>query len=245
MSGPSFLFTFADLADQVCINYGAQDNITQAKARKFINRAILRFIEMGNWSWQSVFEQPFPNPQAPVTVSNQKAYLMPNCLEINSLYMRSPIQRRLIRLDQRKYRRMYPNDTAVGTPYYYVDRGRAPGTIDNRMVSLYPIPDSSYQLLWDGIVAIPLLVNDTDDFRVVCGIPGYFSDLLIEMATAIGWKEVDDATQGQQLTEVLARLKSAYEEDQSSLEDRLIMAPFESEDIDRYFDPQLDPRFNS
>lgn len=242
--GVASLFTLADLADQVCLNLGAQDNITQLKARKYVNRTILRFIEMGTWSFQHVYQQPFPGvAPSNVTVANQISYVMPNVLKVHTLYMRTPVQRRLQRLEDRKYRRMYPNDTAVGTPYYYREMGRATGTQDNLQIGLYPIPDAAYTLYWDGIVAIPLLVNDTDDFRLVCGIPGYFADIIIEMATAIGWKEVDDQDQGAQLQEVLMRLKSIYEEDQNSIEDRLIMAPFESEDVDRYFDPMLDPRF--
>lgn len=240
------LFILSDIATQVCNNLGASDNITQAKARQYINRAILRFIEMGTWSFQYVFEQPFPGQGSPInqTTPNQKAYTVLNALKITSLWMQSPIMRRLILLDNRKYRRMYPNDTAVGTPYYYRDMGRVKGsTSDQLQIGLYPVPDSNYVLLWDGIAAIPLLVNDTDDIRSVTGIPGYLVDLVIEMATAIGWKEIDDQDQGTQMAETVKRLAAAYADDQSELEDRLIMAPFESEDVDRYFDPQLDPRF--
>ena len=241
------IFTLASLADQVSLNVGSQDNITELKAQKWINRALLRFQELGEWSWQRVYEQPFPNAAAPVLVANQKVYTVSNCLRIESIFLRSPIQRRLVMLEDRQYRRMYPNDTATGTPYYYRLPGRT--NVDNqhlnsRNVGFYPIPDSGYTVLWDGVAPINYLLNTTDDIRVLTGMPDFLVDLVIEMATAIGWKEIDDADGQAQMAEVLKRLKGAYSDDQNEIDSRLIMAPFESEDIDRYFDPQLNPNFN-
>ena len=142
---------------------------------------------------------------------------------------------------------MYPNDTATGTPYYWRLAGRSNAStsaLDTLKVGLYPIPDAAYTLKWDGVRRITLLSADSDDVRVVTGMPVNLVDVLIEMATAIGWKEIDDAAASEQMQEVLIRLKGAYSDDQHNIEDRLIMAPFESDEIDRYFDPQLDPRFN-
>ena len=241
------LYTLANLADQVCLNVGATDNVTQAKAKKWINRAILRFQEMGEWSFQRVYEQAFPgSPNGSVTVSGTKVYTVPNCFRIESLYLRSPIQRRLVMLDDRKYRRMYPNDVATGSPYYYRLAGRShSATVQNALkVGLYPIPDAAYTLLWDGIKPLTLLSSDSDDIRTVTGMPDFMLDLVIEMATAIGFKEIDDSVSPGQLQETLVRLKGAYSKDQHDIDLRLIMAPFESEDVDRYFDPSLDPRFN-
>lgn len=54
------LYTLAELANLVCLNVGAVDDITQAKAKKNINRALVRFAEMGEWPWQKVYAQDFP-----------------------------------------------------------------------------------------------------------------------------------------------------------------------------------------
>lgn len=239
-------FLFQSLCDQVCRNVGSQDNLTELRAQDWVNRAIIRFTEMGEWSWQRGYQLPFPNTVNNVTSANQEIYSVPNCIRIESLFMKSPIQRRLTLLDDRKFRRMYPNNIATGTPYYYrhVGRVNTGGAVDTLQIGLYPIPDSAYTLQWDGVQAMPTLVNATDDIRALTGMPQFMVDILIEMATAIAWKEIDDADNGSQLKEAVARLKSAYGKDQHDIDDRLIMAPFESEDIDRYFDPQLDPRFN-
>jgi hypothetical protein len=242
----SDLFSLANLADQVCNNLGATDNLTQTKARKYINRALIRFSELGEWSWQRVYSQPFPSAGAPVTVSGQTVYGVPNCLRLESLYASSPIQRRLKLLDDRQFRRMYPNDTAIGFPYFYRHMGRrnAGIAVDTLQIGLYPIPDAAYTILWDGVREITLMVNDTDDVRVLTGMPVTMVDILIEMATAIGWKEIDDSDAASQMQEVMIRLKGLYGKDQHDIEDVNIMAPFDSDDLNRYNDPQLDPRFS-
>ena len=202
---------------------------------------------MGEWSWQRGYDLPFPDSTTTTTTASQKEYSVLNCLRIESLFIASPIQRRLILLPDRNYRKMYPNDTATGTPYYWRLAGRANAStsaLDTLKVGLYPIPDAAYTLKWDGVRRISLLSSDTDDVRVQTGMPVTLVDVLIEMATAIGWKEIDDQDASAQMQEVVMRLKALYGADQHNIEDRLIMAPFESDEIDRYFDPQLDPRFN-
>lgn len=238
------LFTLADLKTQVCLNLGATDDISMAKAGKYINRALIRFSEMGEWSWQRVYAQAFPGATS-VTVASQFEYSVRNCLRITSLYMASPIQRRLVLQGDRDFRRMYPNATATGTPYYYVQRGRTADSTnkDIQKVGLYPIPDAAYTLLWDGVKPISLLSADTDDVREVTGMPVRMVDILIEMATAIGWKEIDDGDAAVQMQEVLTRLKGAYADDNHDVEDVQILAPFEGESLDKIFDPTLPPNF--
>lgn len=218
-----------------------------AKAGKHINRALIRFAELGEWEFQKVYEQDFPGATT-VTVAGTKTYNVKNCLRINSLYMTSPIERRLTLIGDREYRRLYPNDTLRGTPHSYLHRGRAgntasPAAYDTLKVGLYPIPDAAYTLKWDGVRPITLLSADTDDVRIVTGMPVNLVDILIEMATAIGWKEIDDGDSAVQLEEVLARLKGAYNDQNHDIEDRMRMAPFESEDADRFRDPVLPPEY--
>jgi len=112
------LFTLADLKMQVALNLGATDDLSLAKCGKYINRALVRFSEMGEWSWQRVYAQPFPDSVTTTTSNGVADYTVKECLRITNLYMRTPIQRRLVMLGERDFRRMYPNDTATGTPYY-------------------------------------------------------------------------------------------------------------------------------
>ncbi len=240
------LFTLADLKTQVCLNLGAVDDVSMAKAGKYINRALIRFQELGIWSFQQVFEQDFPGATT-VTVAGTKTYSVPECLEITSLFMSSPIQRRLVMLGDREYRRMYPNDTATGTPYYYLRRGKSglisPATFNILKIGLYPVPDAAYTLKWDGYKKITLLSSDTDDVRSKSNIPETMVDLLIEMATAVGWKEIDDGDAAAQMQECMARLKAYYNDDNHSIEDVHVLSPLDGDNLDKIFDPILPPNF--
>lgn len=186
----------------------------------------------------------FPGLTA-VTVAGTRTYNVRNCLRITSLYIASPLERKLRLLDDREYRRRYPNDTMQGTPYWYLNRGRGAvdaNNLDILKIGLYPVPDAAYTLLWDGIRPINLLVSDSDDIRLITGMPSNLVDIVIEMATAIQWKEIDDAAAATQLQEALMRLKGAWESGSHDIEDRHIMASFD-EDMD-YADPVLPPNYN-
>lgn len=229
----------------MCQNLGATDDLTQAKVKKHINRALIRFEEMGEWSWQRVYAADFQTPSN-VTVNGTAVYSVPNCLRINALYMQTPIQRKLTLLDDRNFRRMYPNDTATGTPYYYRQAGRANASssaLDTLKIGLYPIPDGAYALKWDGVRRIVLLSSDTDDVRLLTGMPVNLIDILIEMATAIAWKEIDDGDASAQMQEVMVRLKAAWSNDNHDIEDVMVMAPFEGVDLDKLGDPVLPPNY--
>jgi hypothetical protein len=232
------LFTLSDLALQVANNIGATDDTTLAKIKKHINRALIRFSEMGTWSWQYQYGATLS------TVEDQEEYSLEGVLKVNSLYTSGTTQRRLVLIEDRQFRAMYPNNTASGTPYYWRRTGSSTATANTMKLAVYPIPDGVYTLKYDYIKPITLLVDDTDDVRVVTGMPSPLVDLVIEMATAIGWKEIDDSVASNQMQECLLRLKSAYADDQSEIDEQLIMAPMESDDWNRFWDPVLPSNFN-
>lgn len=239
------LFLLSDLKTQVCQNIGATDDVTMAKAGKWINRALIRFSEMGIWSWQRVFDQSFPGATS-VTVNGTSIYSVKNCLEMHSLYYDPAGSQwgRLILMGDREFRQAYQCPTATGRPYLYLQRGRAnPDTsnLDVLKIGLYPIPDAAYTLKWDGIKPITLLTSDSGDVRVLTGMPVNMVDILIEMATQIGWRDIDDAKDSEQMNEVLRRLGAAYDKDNHSIEDVHRMRGFDEEDY--YRDPVLPPQF--
>lgn len=238
------LFTLADLKTQVCLNLGATDDVTQSKSEKYINRALIRFSEMGIWSWQRVFNQAFPGTTS-VTVSGTSTYGVKNCLELHSLYYDPAGSQwgRLLLMGDREFRQSYQSPTATGRPYLYLHRGRTNTATEKDVLNIgvYPTPDAAYTLKWDGIKPITLLTGVTQDVREITGIPVHMIDILIEMATAIGWKEIDDAVTGEQMNEVLMRLKGMYNRDNHSIEDVHVMRGFDSEDY--YRDPTLPPQY--
>lgn len=232
------LFTLADLATQIALNVGATDDLTLAKAKKNVNRALIRFSEMGYWSWQYLYGQPL------VTANGVEIYDVSPVVKINTIYTSEPIQRKLSLVEDRKFRMMYPNNTAVGAPYYWRRTGWSAATVNAQKIGLYPIPDTVYNLKYDCVAPIVLLVNDTDDIRTVTKMPSQHVDLVIEMATAVQWKQIDDVQSREQMQECVVRMKAAYGDDKSEIDEKLIMAPLEADNIDRYFDPQMDPRFD-
>jgi len=232
------LFTLSDLAIEVGNNLGAQDDTSLAKYKKYINRALIRFSEMGMWSWQYQYGATLS------TVAAQEEYSLADVLKVNSLYTSGPTQRRLRLIEDRQFRAMYPNNTASGSPYYWRRTGSSVVTANTMKLAVYPIPDAIYALKYDYIKPITLLSADTDDVRVVTGMPSPLVDLVIEMATAIGWKELDDSAASTQMQECLLRLKSVYADDQSEIDEQLIMAPMESDDWNRFWDPVLPSNFN-
>lgn len=184
--------------------------------------------------------QAFPGATS-VTVAGTANYAVRNCLFMQSLYF-DPTNSNVGRLqlmDDREFRRLYQQANAQSRPYLYMHRGRTNTSTakDVLNIGLYPIPDAAYTLQWDGIKPITLLTATTDDVREVTGMPVTMVDVLIEMATAIGWKEINDQESSPQLQEVLMRLKSLYGKDNHSIEDSMIMRGFEDEDYFR--DPTL------
>lgn len=232
------LFTLSNLADAVCLNIGDTSDITQAKAKKWVNRALIRFSEMGMWSWQYQYAATLS------TVAAQETYSLSDVLKINSIYTSGPTQRTLKLIEDRAFRAMYPNNTSSGTPYYWRRMGASTATANTIKIGLYPIPDGTYTIKYDYVKPITLLTSDSDDIRLITGMPMNLIDLVIEMATAVGWKEIDDKDSSNQMKECLARLAAAYGDDQSEIDERLIMSPMESDDWNRFYDPVLPSNFN-
>lgn len=234
----------SDLQLQVGNNLGATDDVSLAKCAKYVNRALIRFSEMGIWSFQRVYNQAFPGVTS-VTVAGTSTYSVKNCLEMHSLYFdpTGSIVGRLVLVGDREFRQKYQQPSATSRPYLYLERGRVNTATEKDVlkIGVYPIPDAAYTLQWDGIKPITLLTAATDDVREVAGLPVSMIDILIEMATAIGWKEIDDQDAQTQMTEVLMRLKGMYNRDNNSIEDVHVMRSFDGDDYFR--DPILPPQY--
>ncbi len=232
------LFTLSDLALQVGNNLGAVDDLSLEKCKKYINRALVRFSELGSWSWQYQYGATLS------TVAAQEEYSITSVLKLNSVYTSGPTQRTLKLIEDRAFRAMYPNNTSSGTPYYWRRMGASTSTANTIKIGLYPIPDGTYTIKYDYVKPITLLTSDSDDIRLITGMPMNLVDLVIEMATAVGWKEIDDKDSSAQMKECLSRLAAAYGDDQSEIDERLIMSPMESDDFNRFYDPVLPSSYN-
>jgi hypothetical protein len=231
------LFTLEEIALEVAKNVGSTDELTLADAKKWINRALMMFSEQGQWSFQKVYAQTVS------TVANVATVEIPGVLEIDSLFASNPVQRTLYLIEDRTFRARFPNPNATGTPYCWRIAGRKADTTDTQVIGLYPIPDGIYTLLYDAIRPITLLVNDSDDIRTVTKMPSTYVNLVIEIATAIGYKRDDDQKSREQLEEAAQRLENLYYKDQDQIDDRLITRPLEADDIQSIYDPILPSTF--
>lgn len=235
------LFTLEDLALEVGKNVGDTSELTLIDAKKWINRALMMFSEVpggGNfWSFQKVFGQSVATVNGVATVE------IPGVLQIDSLYSSNPVQRTLYLIEDRTFRARFPNPNATGSPYCWRIAGRKADTTDTQIVGLYPIPDGVYTLLYDAVKPITLLVNDSDDIRTVTKMPSTYVNLVIEIATAIGYKRDDDQKSREQLAECVERLQNLFYKDQDQIDDRLITRPLEADDLLSTYDPLLPPQY--
>tara|TARA_R110000868_G_scaffold242882_7_gene498509 strand:- start:3935 stop:4879 length:945 start_codon:yes stop_codon:yes gene_type:complete len=311
--GAQDIFSLSAIATQVAQNYGSTDDITIAKAKKWINRALLRMNEMGDWSWLMVFDATFN------TVSGTESYTLgAGVKKIYALYYQDTVRRKLKLVDDRRFREVFTYTvTPQGTPCWYRLFGRSSSN-GRRKVALYPIPNATLAMYYDYRREIPLLNdietgsatlsngvatktvtlantyydNDYDlslivtsssssdpavtatvtsqavgsfivslsptpgtanysiaytltrdpDVRIECGMPDNLVDCLIELATAISFRELDDSDYENAMAEAVARCRALLAEDLNEIDDNIRMIPFDADSA--YFaDPVLPPQY--
>jgi len=232
------LFSFLDIATEVSQNYGATDDVTIAKAKKWVNRALVRISEVGHWSWRETFDTSV------ATVSGTETYVLAaNVKHITALWIQDTARRKLRLIDNRRFRQIYTQATTPqGTPLYYRTYGRD-ATTGYRKIALYPVPNAVFTVKYDYQKEMDLLVNNTDDVRVVTGMPDHMVDALIELATAISYREQDDSDYQSAMAESMARWRALYDEDNTEIDD-VIRAASDDGGGGGYEDPILPPSYS-
>lgn len=231
------LYTLLDIATQVAQNYGDTSDITLAKAKQWVNRALIRIDEIGDFSWLMKFDETFN------TVAGTETYtLVDGVKRIYAIYYQQNVRRKLRLMDDRRFREVFTYSVSPqGTPLWYRLYGRN-ATNGNRKVALWPIPNNAIAIYYDYRKEMTLLVNDSDDVRSVTGMPGHMVDALIELATAISFRELDDSDYESAMAEAVGRWQKLLAEDLSEIDDNIRMKNFESDSI--YFgDPVLPPQY--
>ena len=301
------LYTLDDLATEVAQNYGDVSDITIAKAKKWINRALMRINEMGDWSWLMTFDATFTtvydsgtatlingattkvvtlnatqldaayivtasvngnvavtataslqtttqftltfSPAIPVSgayeltwsIEKESYVLGEGVKKIYSIYYQQNVRRNLKLIEDRRFREIFTyNVTPSGTPVWYRLYGRD-ATTGRRKVALFPIPASQLPIYYDYRKEMPMLVNDSDDVRVVTGMPDHMIDALIELATAISFRQLDDSDYESAMAEAMARIQRLHAEDSTEIDDRIRMRNFDSAEY--MGDPVLPPQY--
>ncbi len=230
------LYTLLDIATEISQNYGSVDDITIAKAKKWTNRALLRMAEIADWSWLKVFGASI------ATVSGTESYsLTSGVKKIYAIWLEDSARRKLRLIDDRRFREIYTQATTPqGNPLYYRNFGR--DASGNRKIALYPVPNAVLSVKYDYVKEIDLLVNNTDDVREVTGMPAHMVDALIELGTAISYREQDDSDYQSAMGEAIARIIKLAEDDGAEIDDVIRTAPFGDSGND-YQDPVLPPKY--
>lgn len=236
---PSQLYTIRGIVRQVCQNVGSLDEQTQEQAYTWINRALIRFSELGQWSWQKFYGESIN------TVSGQAIVTFQDVFEVTSMYMAAPYQKKLVLIEDRQFRAQYPNDTFTGCPYFYRLAGTSKSVENAIEIGFYPIPDAVYTISYDGVRPIALPTSLSQDIRQYTGMPANIVDIVIDMATAIGYEADDDVDENSRFMRAVARMESAYQKDQSKIDDRLIMSPFDAMDASQLAEPQFPPQYST
>lgn len=235
---PAQLYTIRGIVRQVCQNVGSLDETTQEQAYTWVNRALIRFSELGEWSWQKFYGESL------TTVASQAIVTLPNVFKVTSMFMASPYQKKLVMIEDRQFRAQYPNDTFTGCPYFYRTAGTSKSNADAIELGFYPIPDAAYTINYDGVRPIALPTSLSQDIRQYTGMPANIVDIVIDMATAIGYEADDDVNEGPRFARAVARMEAAYQKDQSQIDDRLVMSPFGEVDAYQMQDPLFPPQYS-
>ena len=227
------LFTLTDLSLEVAQILGDTSDIGIAKAKKFINRALIRVSEIGDFPFLVIEGASF------ATVASTETYgLAVGVKRILAVYVTGNSARKFTLMNNRDFRERFPNvSSSVGTPYFY-RYTKTDTTTGQRYVGLYPIPSAVETIYYDYIKEMVLLTNNTDDVRIVSGLPDYMVDALIELAAAIGMREQDDENYEGAMAEAIARWNNLYLENNSEIDDRIRARPSDGQSLD-YLDPKL------
>lgn len=83
-------------------------------------------------------------------------------------------------------------------------------------VRLWPIPDTEYRIYVDFKKNIEHMRQDQDDAREFFSLPPDMLEILIQMATALSFKGIDDARYTEDMAEAEFMLANAYADDQEN-----------------------------
>lgn len=216
---------------------GAVDDVTVATCKRLVNRALVRISEKYDWPFL------FVQGGTITTVASTETYSLDTTVQkVTSMYVTGTRSRVLRLMEGRQFRQTFTNPIlSTGTPNYYRYAGVDAST-GAKKVSLYTIPSTAETIYYDYVKKMPLLSNNTDDVRTVCGLPDHAVDALIELATAIGMRKFDDADYESAMAEAIVRWDAIYQDYTNEIDDRLRARSFEGAEFIG-MDPILPPAY--
>lgn len=183
--GVADFYSFLGLATEVAELYGAADPITITRAKRQLNRSLLR---MSRYKWSFMKED---EDETFTTTSGEEFYTMDSSYrDILGLTIRDP-ERKLHEITTENLKFHFPDQTeSTGTPSHYrrVSFDRYSKGIK---IALWPIPDAAFTIYVDALKFIPLMSNNGDDIRSTSGIPEHLIDVVISLALSYMYRRGD------------------------------------------------------
>jgi hypothetical protein len=223
---PNELYRLENVVLDVARNFGNESTQSKDRIKRMINRAATRIIGHDRkWSWLYVVDS-FE------TAADVETYSLNQ--DTRSLLMlwktgdnRGPIDR----IPSRQFRKYVPDEsTYSGVPRLWDEAGV--DTNGSKVISLFPVPDNTYTVKYQYYRHLLPVRNDQTNLWAYWGMPPNIIEILIQMATALTFKGIDDDRYQTDIAEAEAMIVDAYAADQEK-GNTIIRAP--AEDPDNFF----------
>lgn len=191
--------------------------------KRLLNRAAVRIAGHNRrWSWLMV------KSDFPTTASTEEYSLDQDVGTLQMIWLQGSNRQKLDRIPSRRFRELEPNPTEVtGIPRMYDFNG-----VDSsgcKVVTLYPIPSSQLTVYYRYRRLLLPIQNDEANVWGTWGMPPNVIEILIEYATALSFKGIDDARHDRQLAQAEAMVLDAYGADQENV-DTTVRIPFDDDE---------------
>lgn len=186
------------------------------------------------WSWMQVTDS-FP------TVSGTEEYSLRQDVQVlHELWIQGTNRTLLVRIPTTQRRRFVPDPSQYsGVPTMWDEAGV--DTTGAKIVSLFPVPGGVYTVYYRFHKHVLPARQDQQDLRAYWGMPANVIECVIQMATALSFKGIDDDRYQLERGEAETMVDAAYAVDQVK-GNTTIRVPANNTD-DYHGGPKLPPAF--
>lgn len=235
---PNELYRFENVVFDVARQYGNESQLSRDRIGRIVNRAaVLVAGDDRDWSWMHVIDTF-------TTATGVEEYtLNADVRDILQMWKTGSNRGPIDRIGPKQFRRFVPDTTVYnGVPRMWDDRGV--DSSGSKIISLFPIPSGAYTINYQYFKHITPIRNNQVDVRSWWGMPPNVIECVIQMATALTFKGMDDARYKAERAEAEAMVQNAFMADQRKGA-TVIRVP--SEDPDNAFSdgPMLPPTWGN
>lgn len=217
------------------------DESTQVKTRigRLVNRAATLVIGHDrNWSWLKITSS-FTTSASTETYSLDKPVR-----QLLHFYAQGDNRRVIKRIPSTQFRQYVPNPSLYsGLPTMWDEQGV--DSTGSKIISLFPVPTAVETIYYQYFRHILPIKQDQQDLWSYWGMPPNVIECVIQMATALMFKGIDDDRYQLERGEAEAMTADAFGADQSKGGNTVIRSPMNDPDAYISGDPMLPPAFGT